>query len=64
MKTKTAKIPYVKMLKFNIKQDDHVNKKKLNKKFSKEIQVTEDYNGIIVKGSGAVALRWNSSSET
>ena len=31
MKTKTAKRIYIKMLKFKIKQNDHVNKMKLNK---------------------------------
>ena len=47
------------MLKFKIKQDEHVNKMKLNKKFSKEIQIAEDLNGIIAKGNVAVALHWN-----
>ena len=53
MKTKTVKRIYIKMLKFNIKQDEHVNKMKLNKRFSKNIQITEDLNGIIVKGNVA-----------
>ena len=35
MKTKTVKEMYIKMLKFKIKEDEHVNKMKLNKKFSK-----------------------------
>ena len=52
------------MLKFKIKQDEHVNKGKLNKRFSKKIQIAEDPNGIIVKGNVAVALRWNGNSET
>ena len=50
MKTKTVKRIYIKMLKFNIKQDEHVDKMKLNKRFSKNIQIAEDLNGIIVKG--------------
>ena len=37
---------------------------KLNKRFSKKIQIAEDLNGIIVKGNVAVALSWNSNSET
>ena len=52
------------MLKFKIKQDEHVNKTKLNKRFSRKIQVAEDLNGIIVKGNVAVALHWNGNSET
>ena len=52
------------MLKFKIKLDEHVNKMELNIGFSKKIQIPEDLNGIIVKGSVAVALRWNSNSET
>ena len=36
MKTKTVKRIYIKILKFNIKQDEHVNKMKLNKRFSKK----------------------------
>ena len=53
MKTETVKRIYIKMLKFNIKQDEHVNKMKLNKRFSKNIQIAEDLNGIIVKGNVA-----------
>ena len=37
---------------------------KLNKRFSKTIQITEYFNGIIVKGNVTVALRWNGNSET
>ena len=44
------------MLKFKIKQNEHVNKIKLNKRFSKKIQTAEDLNGIIVKVNVAVAL--------
>ena len=37
---------------------------KLNKRFSKNIQIAEDINEIIVKGNVAVALNWNGNSET
>ena len=37
---------------------------KLNKRFSIKIQIAEDLNGIIVKGNVAIALSWNSNSET
>ena len=50
MKTKTVKIIYIKMLKFKINQDEHVNKIKLNTRFSKKIQIAGDLNGITVKG--------------
>ena len=57
MKTKAVKKNInIKMLKFQIKQNKHVNKTKLNKRFSKKIQVAEDLNEIIVKGNVAVAL--------
>ena len=52
------------MLKFKIKQDENVNKMKLNKTFSRKVQIAEDLNGIIVTGNVAVALRWNGNSET
>ena len=58
MKTKTVKRVYIKILKFKKKQDDHVNKMKLNQRFSKKIQIAEDLNGIIVKGNATVTLRW------
>ena len=64
MKTKTVKRIYIKMLKFKMKQDEHVNKMKLNKRFSKKIQTAEDLDGIIVTGNVAVALPWNGNSET
>ena len=64
MKTKAVKGIHIKMLKFKIKQNEHVNKMKLNKRFSKKIQIAEDLNGIIVKGNVAVALSWNGNSET
>ena len=51
MKTKAVKRIYIKMLKFKIKQNEHVNKMKLNKRFSKKIQIAEDFNGIIAKGN-------------
>ena len=62
MKTKIAKRIFIKMLKFKLKQDEHVNKIKLNKTFSKKMQIAEDLNGIIVTGNVAVALRWNGNS--
>ena len=51
------------MLKFKREQNEHVNKMKLNKRFSIKIQIAEDLNGIIVKGNVAVALIWNGNSE-
>ena len=51
METKTVKRIYVKILKLKIKQDEHVNKIKINKGFSKKIQIAEDLNGIIVKSN-------------
>ena len=51
------------MLKFKIKQNEHVNKMKLNKRFSIKIQAARDLNGITVKGNVAVALSWNDNSE-
>ena len=64
MKTKTLKRVYIKMLKLKIKQIEHVNKMKLNKRFNKKIQITEDLNGILVKCNVAIPLRWNSNSES
>ena len=64
MKTKAVKGIHIKMLKFKIKQNEHVNKMKLNKRFSQKIQISEDLNGIIVKDNIAVALSWNGNSET
>ena len=64
MKTKIVKRIYIKMLKFKIKQDEHVNKMKLNKTFSKKMQIAEDLNGVIVTGNVAVALCWNGNSKT
>ena len=64
MKTKAVKRIYIKMLKVKIKQNEHANKTKLNKRFSKKIQITEDLNRIIVKDNVAVALSWNCNSET
>ena len=52
------------MIKFKIKQNEHVNNMKLNKRFIIKIQIAEDLNGIIVKGNVAVALSWNGNSET
>ena len=64
MKTKTIKRIYIKMLKFNIKQNEYVDKMKLNKAFSIKMQIAEDLNGVIVKDNIAVALRWQGNSET
>ena len=64
MKTKIAKRICIKMLKFKIKQDEHVNKMKLNKTFSKKMLIAEDLNGITVTGNVAVALCWDGNSET
>ena len=64
MKTKAVKRIYIKMLKFKIKQNEHANKTKLNKRFSKKIQIAEDLNRIIVKDNVAVVLSWNCNSET
>ena len=50
---------YIKMLKFKIKEDEHVNKMKLNKKFSKTLQIAEDLDGIVAKGNVTVALGWS-----
>ena len=53
------------MLKFKIKQDEHVNKLKLNsRKNIKKIQIAEDLNETIIKGNVAVVLRWTGDSET
>ena len=52
------------MLKFKIKQNQHVNKVKLNKTFSKKIKIVIDLNGIIVKDNVAVVLRWNGNEKT
>ena len=41
------------MLKFQIKQNEHVNKMRLNERFSKKIEIDENPNGIIVKGNVA-----------
>ena len=52
------------MLKFKIKQDEYANKMKLNKRFSKKIQIAEDLNGVIVKGNFTVTLIWKGNSKT
>ena len=52
------------MLKFKIKQDEHVNKMKLNNTFTKKMQIAEDLNGIMVTGNVVVALHWIGNSET
>ena len=55
MKTKIVKKIYIKMLKFNIKQDEDVNKIILNKTFRTKMQIAEDLNGFIVTGNIVVA---------
>ena len=45
------------MGKFKIKQDQHVDKMKLNKTFSKKMQIAEYLNGIITTSNVVVALR-------
>ena len=52
------------MLKFKVKQDEHDDKMKLNKRFSKMIQIAENLNGIGASGNNAIALRWNDNLET
>ena len=64
MKTKTVKRIYIKLLKFKIKQNEHVDKMKLNKRFNKKIQIAEDLIGIIIKDSIAIALSWNGNTES
>ena len=64
MENKTIKRIYIKLLKFKIKQDGHVDKHKikLNKRFSKKIQTAEDLQGIIRKTNVVAALGWNGNS--
>ena len=64
MKTKAVKRIYIKLLKLKIKQNEQVNKMKLNKRLSIKIQIAEDLNGITVKGNAAVSLSWSGNSET
>ena len=64
MKTKTVQRINIKTLKYKVKQDEHVDKMKLNKRFSKMIQIDEDLYGITAKGNIAIALRWNRNLET
>ena len=47
MDTKSVERIYIKMLKFKIKQDENVNKMELSKRFSKNIEIAEDLDGII-----------------
>ena len=64
MKTKTAQRIYIEMLKFKVKQDEHVDKMKLNKRFNKMIQISENLNATRAKDNIAIALRWKSNLET
>ena len=52
------------MFKFKVKQDKHDDKMKLNKRFSKMIQIAENLNGIRANGNNAIALRWKGNLET
>ena len=49
MKTKTVQRINIKTLKYKVKQDEHVDKMKLNKRFSKMIQIDENLNEIRAK---------------
>ena len=64
MKTKTVQRIYIKMFKFKVKQDKHDDKMKLNKRFSKMIQIAENLNGIRANGNNAIALCWKGNLET
>ena len=64
MKTKTVQRIYIKMFKFKVKQDKHDDKMKLNKRFSKMIQIAENLNGSRANGNNAIALRWKGNLET
>ena len=64
MKTKTVQRIYIKMFKFKVKQDKHDDKMKLNKRFSKMIQIAENLNGIRANGNNAIALRSKGNLET
>ena len=64
MKTKTVQRIYIKMFKFKVKQDKHDDKMKLNKRFSKMVQIAENLNGIRANGNNAIALRSKGNLET
>ena len=64
MKTKTVQRINIKTLKYKVKQDEHVDKMKLNKRFSKMIQIDENLYGITAKDNIAIALGWNRNLET
>ena len=64
MKIKTVQRIYIKMVKVKVKQDKHDDKMKLNKRFSKMIQIPENLNGIRANGNNAIALRWKGNLET
>ena len=56
MKTKTVQRINIKTLKYKVKQDEHVDKMKLNKRFSKMIQIDENLYGITAKDNIAIVL--------
>lgn len=56
MKAKSIKGEYIKMLRFD--------KIKLNNRVSKNIQIAEDLDGIVIEDSVTVALCWHGKSET
>ena len=37
---------------------------KLNKRFSKNIQIAEDFDGIVIRGNVTISLRQNGNSKT
>ena len=55
MKIKTVQRIYIKMVKVKVKQDKHDDKMKLNKRFSKVVQIAENLNGIRANGNNAIA---------
>ena len=64
MKIKTVQRIYIKMVKVKIKQDKDDDKMKLNKRFSKVVQIAENLNGIRANGNNAIALRSKGNLET
>ena len=64
MKIKTVQRIYIKMVKVKVKQDKDDDKMKLNKRFSKVVQIAENLNGIRANGNNAIALRSKGNLET
>ena len=46
------------------KQGENINKNKLNYKLSKNIQIIEDLERIVIKGDITIVWHWNDNSET